>query len=122
MPITMWGWTLVSLGLIGIPPTSGFISKWHLGLGSLDAGLGALDYIGPVCLIISALLTAIYLLQPVISGFFVGKDGYKDITDQEPSAVMWVPVLVLAAASVLYGIFPNALLGVIQNIASGVIL
>lgn len=122
MPITMWGWTLVSLGLIGIPPTSGFISKWHLGLGSLDAGLGALDYIGPVCLIISALLTAIYLLQPVIGGFFVGKDGYKDITDQEPSAVMWVPIIVLAAASVLYGVFPNALLGAIQNIASSVIL
>lgn len=122
MPITMWGWILVSLGLIGIPPTSGFVSKWHLGLGSLDTGLGVLGYLGPVCLIISALLTAIYLLQPVISGFFVGKDGYKDITDQEPSAVMWGPVLVLAAASVLYGIFPGTLMNLIQTIASGVLL
>lgn len=122
MPITMWGWTLVSLGLIGIPPTSGFISKWHLGQGSLDAGLGALDYIGPVCLIISALLTAIYLLQPVISGFFVGKDGYKDVVDMEPSSVMWVPIIVLAAASVLYGIFPDSLLRVIQSIAAGILL
>lgn len=122
MPITMWGWTLVSLGLIGIPPTSGFISKWHLGLGSLDTGLGVLGYLGPVCLIISALLTAIYLLQPVISGFFVGKDGYRDITDQEPSAAMWVPVLIFAAATVLYGIFPNSLLGFIQNIAASVAL
>lgn len=122
MPVTMWGWILVSLGLIGIPPTSGFISKWHLGLGSLDTDLGVLSYLGPVCLIISALLTAIYLLQPVISGFFVGKDGYKDIAGQEPSAVMWGPVLVLAAASVLYGVFPNTLMNLLQTIAGGVLL
>lgn len=121
MPITMWGWTLVSLGLIGIPPTSGFISKWHLGLGALDTDLGALRYLAPVCLIVSALLTAIYLLQPVINGFFVGKDGYKEITDQEPSAAMWAPVILLAAATVLYGVFPNGLLNAIQTIAAGVL-
>ncbi len=121
MPVVMWGWIIVSLGLIGIPPTSGFISKWHLCIGSLDTGLGALQYIGPVCLIVSALLTAIYLLQPVISGFFVGKDGYKGITDEEPPASMWVPVVTLAAASVLYGIFPNTLIGIAQTIAGSVL-
>lgn len=34
MPVTMWCFTLVSLGLIGIPPMLGFISKWYLAQGA----------------------------------------------------------------------------------------
>ena len=33
MPVTLWCYTFVSLALIGIPPASGFISKWYLARG-----------------------------------------------------------------------------------------
>ena len=70
MPITIWCFTLVSLTLVGIPPTSGFVSKWYLATGALAADVGAFSWIGPVVLLISALLTAGYLLPVTIHGFF----------------------------------------------------
>ena len=38
MPWTMTAFTIGALGMIGIPPLAGFISKWYLGLGALEAG------------------------------------------------------------------------------------
>ena len=74
MPITTWCWTIASLGLIGIPPTGGFVSKWQLATGSLETGLAGFDVVGPIILIVSALLTAAYLLPVTINGFFPGSD------------------------------------------------
>ena len=70
MPLLMWCYTIVSLGLIGIPPTGGFISKWYLAMGSLETGIPGFSWIGPVVLLVSALLTAGYLLSITIQGFF----------------------------------------------------
>lgn len=69
MPKTLWCYTFVSLALIGIPPTSGFISKWYLAQGALEANIGVYGWLGPVVLLISALLTAGYLLQVTTKGF-----------------------------------------------------
>ena len=78
MPLLMWCYTIVSLGLIGIPPTGGFISKWYLAMGSLETGIPGFSWIGPVVLLVSALLTAGYLLPITIQGFFPGADyDYK---------------------------------------------
>jgi formate hydrogenlyase subunit 3/multisubunit Na+/H+ antiporter MnhD subunit len=38
MPLTMAAFTVGALGMIGVPPTAGFISKWFLGAGALAAG------------------------------------------------------------------------------------
>ena len=58
MPVIMWSFTLCSLALIGIPPASGFVSKWYLATGALATGLSVVSWLGPVVLLISALLTA----------------------------------------------------------------
>lgn len=73
MPVVLWCYTLLSLSLIGIPPTGGFVSKWHLAQGALEANMGPWSYAGPIILLISALLTAGYLLPLVIKGFFPGE-------------------------------------------------
>ena len=39
MPITMWCYTICSLGLIGMPPTGPFTSKWYLDMGALNSGV-----------------------------------------------------------------------------------
>lgn len=110
MPVTIWSFTFASLALIGIPPFTGFVSKWFLCSGSLAAGTGALSYIGPAVLLISALLTAGYLLPVTIDGFFPGKDfDSTGITKCEPCKVMLVPIIILAVLALVLGIFPGFL-------------
>jgi multicomponent Na+:H+ antiporter subunit D len=66
MPLTMTCFTLGALGMIGVPPLAGFVSKWYLGLGALEVHqhwvLGAL--------VVSSLLNAAYFLPPLINGWF----------------------------------------------------
>ena len=112
MPLLMWCYTIVSLGLIGIPPTGGFISKWYLATGALSSGILRFDWIGPAILLISALLTAGYLLPLTIQGFFPGADYYESgrgqmIKKKEPSPFMTMPVLVLTVLSIAIGLFPG---------------
>ena len=44
MPKTILAFTVVSLGLIGIPPTGGFVSKWFLAQGALTLDNGSGRY------------------------------------------------------------------------------
>jgi len=73
MPKTLWCFTFASLALVGIPPMSGFISKWYLAQGALEANIGVFGWVGPAVLLVSALLTAGYLLPVVTNGFFPKK-------------------------------------------------
>lgn len=117
MPVMMWCYTIASLGLIGIPPTGGFISKWYLAEGSLASAIPVFNWLGPVVLLISALLTAGYLLPVTISGFFPGEDfDYGKLQKKEPSLFMLLPVLLLTALSVLIGVFPNVLTGWLTDV------
>ncbi len=122
MPVTIWCYTFASLALIGIPPASGFISKWHLALGALQSGTGIFTWLGPVILLISALLTAGYLLPITIKGFLPGADfDYKNLQKREPNLLITIPLFIFAALSVLLGIFPNPLTAYIQGIVSTVL-
>lgn len=122
MPITIWCWTIASLGLIGIPPTGGFVSKWQLATGAMEAGIGAFGVIGPVVLIISALLTAAYLLSVTINGFLPGNDfDYATLENKEPGKLMTVPMMVLAAGVVLCGVLAQPLTQVIATAAAAIL-
>lgn len=121
MPKTLWCFTFASLALIGIPPASGFVSKWHLAQGALGAPVGILRYIGPAVLLVSALLTAGYLLPIVMNGFFPGTDfdekkaGNAEL--KEAPAGMLIPLMILAGLSLLLGIFPSPLTEFVSRIA-----
>lgn len=119
LPMTFVAFTLLSLSLIGIPPFGGFWSKWYLGTAALEAMPGVLGYLIPATLIVSALLTAGYLFQPVISAFFPGEDCPAELMQpvHEPAA-MAVPLLVLAAFCGLMGFIPNGIIAAIQSIAA----
>lgn len=122
MPITLWCWTLASLGLIGIPPTGGFVSKWQLATGAMGAGIGGFGIAGPIVLIISALLTAAYLLQVTIRGFFPGNDfDYATLEKKEPGKLMTVPMIVLAVGVVLCGVLAQPLTHVIMTAAAAIL-
>ena len=122
MPITMWTFTLGSLALIGIPPLSGFVSKWYLGIGGLGFPNYILGVIGLVTLIVSALLTGGYLIPIFVDAFFPGQDyEYNRLTNFEPSKFMTIPLIILTAAAVLLGIFPNFLIDFFKIIAGTII-
>ena len=121
MPIVMWCFTIASLSLVGIPPTGGFISKWFLAQGALSSSLGTFAVVGVAILMVSALLTAGYLLSIVTNGFFPGNDfNYESLEKKEPNYLMTIPLVILSVAVVLLGIFPASLETFINSI-SGVI-
>lgn len=118
MPLTMICYTIVSLALIGIPPASGFISKWYLAEGALDSGISVFYWLGPVVLLISALLTAGYLLPIAMKGFLPGDTyDYAHLEKKEPVKAMIIPVAVLAFLSLLLGIFCDPLVQYVGQIA-----
>lgn len=122
MPFLMWCYTIVSLGLIGIPPTGGFISKWYLAEGALSSGIPGFSWIGPAVLLISALLTAGYLLPLTIQGFFPGADyDYSTLTKKEPPRIMTVPILILTVLSVGIGLFPQIFINYLSYIVEKII-
>ena len=118
MPIVMWTFAFAALSLIGIPPTAGFVSKWYLAQGGLLPEMGVVGYVGVVMLMVSALLTAGYLMSIVMKAFFPGKDfDYANLKSKEPNYLMTVPLVLLAVAVVGFGIMPTPLLDVIGGIS-----
>ena len=121
MPATLWCFTFAGLSLIGIPPFSGFLSKWYLAEGALKSQMAGLSWIGPIVLLLSALLTAAYLLPVTIDGFLPGREyGKVDLKKCESGKCMLVPMMILAGMTLLMGIFPDKLVGFLQTMAAGV--
>ena len=114
MPKVMFAFTCFSLSLIGIPPFGGFMSKWELASAALGQG-SVLAQIGVVILMVSALLTAGYLLPIVARGFFPGRDYTCKKTDAGLSMI--VPLFALAAVAAVLGMFPGGVLRFFGTIA-----
>ena len=115
MPIVMLCFTMAALSLIGIPPAGGFISKWFLAEGALAGELFLLGLIGTVVLMVSALLTAGYLLPIVSKGFFTKQSEFEK---KEPCFLMTTSLSVLSILVMVLGMFPGGLLDSITKISN----
>jgi multicomponent Na+:H+ antiporter subunit D len=71
MPLTMAAFTIGALGMIGVPPIAGFVSKWYLGAGAVSAGQ---DWVLLV-LAASSLLNAAYFLPILHAAWFREPEG-----------------------------------------------
>jgi multicomponent Na+:H+ antiporter subunit D len=71
MPVSMAAFSLAAFGMMGVPPLAGFVSKWHLGLGGLEAG----QWWVVAVLAASSVLNAAYFLPLVVSGWFGAPAG-----------------------------------------------
>lgn len=122
MPVSFWCFTFASLALVGIPPMSGFVSKWYLAKSALDASVGAFSYIGPAVLLVSALLTAGYLLSITADGFFPGKD-FVDATPEprEGHVSMLLPCGIFAVLALLLGIFASPLVTFVTKLGTSLL-
>lgn len=118
MPVTMGCFLVGALGLTGIPPLCGFFSKWYLALGSLHSGAPFLALAGPVVLLLSAFLTALYLTVLCVQAFLPGRDYVgREEASCDPGWRMQAPMLLLAAAAVLFGVFVSPLSQFVSGIA-----
>jgi len=122
MPVTFWCFTFASLALVGIPPMSGFVSKWYLAKGAMDASVGAFSYVGPAVLLVSALLTAGYLLSITADGFFPGKNFVGATPEpREGHVSMLVPCIIFAAAALLLGVFSSPLVEYVTKLGTSLL-
>jgi multicomponent Na+:H+ antiporter subunit D len=104
MPFTFGAFAVAALSMIGAPPVAGFVSKWYLLVGALDAG--SLLIIG--VLITSTLLNTAYF-APVVYQAFFGRAAKADAGHpyREAHPAMVVPLTITAAISVVIGFYPD---------------
>lgn len=121
MPAVFGAFTVSALGLMGVPGLSGFVSKWNLAQAAAESG-NPLAYGGIACLLISALLTAIYMLTIVVRAFFPGRDfddsAIKGIKD--PDWKMLLPLLVFTLFILIFGLYSAPVVRFFGDVAAGV--
>ena len=110
------------MGLVGVPPFAGFHSKWNIAVSAVQIN-NPLAYAGIFVLIVSALLTALYIFTIVIAAFFPKSEalrGRDDTMVKDPGILMKSTIIVLTVVSVIIGFFPTPLLYVFDVIASSI--
>ncbi|MBQ7561805.1 MAG: hypothetical protein IJS99_08245 [Synergistaceae bacterium] len=114
LPITMTCFALASISLIGLPVTGGFAAKFYMASGALN--LGVIGLSGVAVLMISALLTAGYLLPIVTDSFFPGDDyDYSNVVPLKLPVNMKLPLLLLSAGAILTGLFAGSLINFVND-------
>jgi multicomponent Na+:H+ antiporter subunit D len=99
MPLTMAAFLVGGLGLIGVPLTAGFISKWYLIRAALDGGLWPIA----VLILASSLLAVIYVWRVVEVLWFTAPEPDRERVREAPASML-IPTWLLAGASVWFGI------------------
>ena len=117
MPFTMAAFTVGALSMIGVPPLAGFISKWYMVMGAVEAQ--QLVFIGVIML--SSLLNAAYYLPIVHAAFFKSEPGgEEDGRLREAPAHMVAPLVFTAAGTLVLFMWPTLLLDLAGLVLDGV--
>jgi multicomponent Na+:H+ antiporter subunit D len=101
MPWTTFALLIGVLAIIGLPPTAGFLGKWYIALGALEAGRPGFA----VVVLAGALLVFIYFARMLNAFYFRTPTHEEMLAVREAPASMLGPVLVLAVLCVLGGLF-----------------
>ena len=123
MPFICAVYTVGALALMGTPGLPGFVSKWLIGSAAIERGQ-VMGYVALAALLISAVLTAIYLMSVAFSMYFRPLEeggGVSAGVRCDPSWKMKLPLLVLTAAILLCGLFSNPIVERLTAIAAGVL-
>jgi multicomponent Na+:H+ antiporter subunit D len=125
MPLTTICFSIAALSMIGLPPFNGFISKWYLALGTLEAvKLGSYKtLIGVLALgilLLSSLMNLMYYGPIIYRAWFdevkenhAGADQHNHeanavaVPNDDPNPYMMLPLLLLAGGAIFFGIFPQ---------------
>ncbi|MDO4521961.1 MAG: proton-conducting transporter membrane subunit [Eubacteriales bacterium] len=119
MPRVFTIFTIAGLALMGVPGLCGFISKWNLVRAAVESET-VLGYVGVAALLISALLTAIYMMSITMRAFFPGRE-FDDKTVEgieDPNWMMLLPLFLFTAAIVIFGIHSEPVIAALSAVAS----
>lgn len=111
MPITFGVFLLAGLSLAGIPPLSGFSSKWMIFEASFASGHWAFG--------VAAMIGSLFTLAAILKfahAAFMGAPTARALQAEEAPLAMLIPMGILTAASVLVGVMPGLLLVPIASI------
>ncbi len=121
MPKIFTIFSISAFALMGVPGLCGFISKYNLAYAAVQSG-NPMAYIGVGALLISALLTAIYMLSIVIRAFFPGKDfDYNIIKEvEDPNWLMILPLSIFVIFIIYFGLHSAPIVSIFTDVANGV--
>jgi multicomponent Na+:H+ antiporter subunit D len=98
MPLTMAAFAVAGIGLMGTPGTAGFISKWYLAVGAIDAGLYSVVFL----IVASSLISVVYIGRVTEVVWFREPSGAAAEAQEAPLAML-VPLWLLAGATIYLG-------------------
>ena len=123
MPKIFAIFTVSALALMGVPGLCGFVSKWHLAKAAF-ASDNVLAVVGVGGLLVSALLTAIYMLSIVIRAYFPGNDfDYGKLHGEicDPDWRMLLPLSLFVVLMVVIGVYSAPFVAFFSSVAGGMI-
>ena len=113
MPLTMGGFVLLGLSLLGTPGTVGFISKWYLAMAAVELGQWWLVAL----IVIASLVTMLYIGRVVEVAYF-REPSEKVAQLREAPPQLLVPAFVLVGAAFYFGIQTSLSVGLAKQAAS----
>jgi len=116
MPWTSLAWVLGGLGLIGVPVTCGFISKWLLLTAALHNNL----YSVAILMLISSLLAVIYIWQ-VVEVLYFCEPSEKAKQATEAPMLMLVTTYVVVGANIVFGVWTTYSAGLAAKAAKALL-
>lgn len=116
MPLTMAAFVVAGLGLMGVPGTAGFITKWYLAIGAIDAGMTPL-----VFLIVASSLIAVVYIGRVIEVAYFREPSVACSDAKDPPLSMLLPLLLLAAATIYLGFDTRLTAGIASDVAEALL-
>ena len=121
MPFTFACFTLAGLSLTGVPPLAGFVSKYALVTAAFQAG-GALPLIGAVALMLSTVLTVIYIFTVVFPAFFMKyHEEPGETPPRDPGWRMKLSLAALCALLLAASLFAGNIMAWLQALGRSVI-
>lgn len=116
MPWTMTAFAIGTLSMIGVPSVGGFISKWNLVIGSLEAK----NIMVLAVLLASTLLNTAYFAPIVFKAFFekehIEKGRHERHEDIKENPFMVVPLCLTAAATIILGLYPDFIISLAKEV------
>ncbi len=110
MPLTMAAFVIAGMGLIGVPGTAGFVSKWYLIEGAVEAGQWWLVAV----IVVSSVLAVVYVGRIVEVAWF--REPIAPVV-RRPAPEMLAVTWVLAAAVIYFGVQTEITVGVASEAA-----
>jgi len=121
MPLTFFAFVLAGASLVGVPPFPGFVSKNYLETGAFSQG-GFLPVAGAIVLLISSVLTAIYVFTVAFPAFFMKLHlAEGEVAPCDPGLCMKITFIALCLLLIAAGIWAGPIVNYLSDIAGGIL-